>query len=141
MRPFSEGAVELFGLFVSRCPDLLQLCMYVSYFQSLIVCLHFVARGDFCPGTSIAAKGPRSQPLSEWGGMVLKFPKCTVIYFSNASYNLFYLHMYIKLCKCRGCLLNFNSLLKAFLVVYYGTHTLPAKFYDFFNECYLVITF
>lgn len=77
----SEGAVELFGLFVSRCPDLLQLCMYVSYFQSLIVCLHFVARGDFCPGTSIAAKGPRSQPLSEWAGMVLKFPKCTITYF------------------------------------------------------------
>ena len=38
--------------------------MYVSYFQSLIVCLHFVARGDFCPGTSIAAKDPRSLLVS-----------------------------------------------------------------------------
>ena len=88
----SEGAVELFGLFVS-CPDLLQLCMYVSYFQSLIVCLHFVALGDFCPGTSIAAKGPRSQPLSEWAGMVLKFPKCTVIYFQ-----MFHIIYFIYIC-------------------------------------------
>lgn len=53
-------AVELSGLSVSPCPDLLQLHMYVSYFQSLMVCLHFVACGDFFP--SIAAKGPRSQP-------------------------------------------------------------------------------
>ena len=75
----SEVAVELSGLSVSPSPDLLQLRMYGSYFQSLTVCLNFVAWGDFFP--SIAAKGPRSQLVSEWAGMVLKFPKCTIIYF------------------------------------------------------------
>lgn len=39
----SEVAVELSGLSVSPSPDLLQLRMYGSYFQSLTVCLNFVA--------------------------------------------------------------------------------------------------
>ena len=39
----SEVAVKLSGLSVSPSPDLLQLYMYVSYFQSLMVYLYFVA--------------------------------------------------------------------------------------------------
>ena len=56
--------VGFFGFFVSFgsgiCPK------WASWhFQSHTVSLYFVARGQVCPGTSTAAEGPRSQPVSK----------------------------------------------------------------------------
>ena len=42
-----------------------QLCMSEAIFQFHIVSLYFVTGGGVCPGTSTAAKGPRSQTISE----------------------------------------------------------------------------
>ena len=76
----SEMAVGLFGLLISFVQNLSQVLMH-AVILSPIQFLYFLAQGmSRCKHYSIA-KGPRSQPVSEWAGMVLKFPKCTIIYF------------------------------------------------------------
>ena len=45
----SEVTVEVFGLFVSCCPEFPPAACAHRYFQSLIVSLDFVAQGDVRP--------------------------------------------------------------------------------------------
>ena len=52
------------------------------------VCLYFVAEGDICWDSSIAAKCPRLQPVSNG------YKKCKTVYI------YIYIHIYIYICMC-----------------------------------------